>query len=374
MQLDTSVPFYGPWDAAINPPHFLFKRFGKTVSHVEDQRTYGDGLIEWLLGEGKAQVIERFKRINSSGSDKPMADEDDGNLRMFDDNGKMLVLYKADHLIELRQSSKGWSVEDWFPSGGESVIEEFKKYLVETGGAQVSMLLQSPGGMYIKSIDFEPPVIDNMDLNYGDGFDKVDQTIRAKLAVKKSGAIIFHGQPGTGKSSYIKHLTSVVPREFIYVPVGLAGELASPSFITLLMEHKHAVLILEDAEQAVQSREVDVYSASTVSTLLNISDGVLGSVLGITTLITYNADKQSIDKALLRKGRLMFDYTFDKLPVEAARRLARHLKKGNPDSITEPTSLADVYNAEDETGYTPPVVKSMGFNFTAPVTPTKRSI
>lgn len=214
-----------------------------------------------------------------------------------------------------------------------------------------------------KSVDFEPPVIDDLELNYGMGFKKVDEQLVKKLKTNKSGLFMFHGGIGTGKSFYIKHLTSKIDREFIFIPVGMAGELASPSFVSLLLEHENAVLVLEDAEQALQSREVDHWNSAVVSTILNLSDGVLGTVLSISILASFNADKQTIDKALLRRGRLCFSHMFNPLTIPEAKRLAVHLKKDPAfiEGIVSSTSLADIYNAEDNTGYVAPVEKVMGF-------------
>jgi hypothetical protein len=94
-----------------------------------------------------------------------------------------------------------------------------------------------------------------------------------------------------------------------------------------------------------------------------LSDGVLGTVLSISILASFNADKQTIDKALLRRGRLCFSHMFNPLSIADAKRLAVHLKKDPAfiESIVNPTSLADLYNAEDDTGYVPKVEKVMGF-------------
>jgi hypothetical protein len=243
----------------------------------------------------------------------------------------------------------------------ESIHPLLLPHLIAKSEAEVSILLKTDYGLATQSVDFAPPVIDDLDMSYGTGFSKISAQIVDKLKEPRAGLMMFHGTAGVGKTTFIKHLTTLVKREFIFVPVGLAGELASPDFLSLLLGHKNAVLVLEDAEQALTSREADHHNSSTVATLLNLSDGLLGSVLQISIICSYNSDKQTIDKALLRKGRLSFDYTFGKLSVPDAKRLARHLGRGDPEAITEPASLADIYNADDNTGYVPPPVKTMGF-------------
>jgi SpoVK/Ycf46/Vps4 family AAA+-type ATPase len=139
----------------------------------------------------------------------------------------------------------------------------------------------------------------------------------------------------------------------------MTDQLASPDFISLLMNKKEAVLILEDAEKAVQERGGNG-NDSAVATLLNLADGILGSLLNISIIVTYNADRQFIDKALLRKGRLSFDYDFGPLKTADAARLMKHL--GKDAAVEGPMTLADIYGVEDDTGHTPVEPKQVGFS------------
>lgn len=317
--------------------------------------------MAYLL-EGGAKVIEKSVNIG----DGNISEEADDIAIMFGEgsigNRTYDMLWYKGCLVILEGRNGEVQVETYGPVKHpiEPVHREFEPFLAPRKRAAVSVLLSTPGGMTTKSVDFEPPVIDDLELNYGTGFKKVDEQIVGKLKANRAGLVMFHGEIGSGKTSYVKHLTSRIDREFIFIPVGMAGDLSSPSFLSLLLEHQNAILVLEDAEQALQSRETDHWNSAVVSTILNITDGILGSLLDISVVATYNCEKQQIDKALLRRGRLLFDYTFCKLSIEDARRLAKHLKK-DVSLITGPTSLADIYNAEDDTGYVAPVEKVMGF-------------
>lgn len=87
-----------------------------------------------------------------------------------------------------------------------------------------------------------------------------------------------------------------------------------------------------------------------ISTLLNISDGILSDILELSVILTYNCDDTKIDKALKRKGRTMVDYIFNKLSVNESKKLAENLnfKKEQIDQIKEPMSLSEIYNMNDE--------------------------
>jgi len=101
------------------------------------------------------------------------------------------------------------------------------------------------------------------------------------------------------------------------------------------------VLLLEDAEVALMSRETD--NRNHVSTLLNLSDGILNSWLQISIICTINTTAD-LDSALLRPGRLLAHKVFPRLRPEQALKLARHkgmkpLRVGQRDY-----SLAEILN------------------------------
>ena len=81
--------------------------------------------------------------------------------------------------------------------------------------------------------------------------------------------------------------------------------------------------------------------------MLNRSDGLLGDAMHQQIIATFNCDLASIDPALLRKGRLIANYEFNKLDIESAKTLSDKLGFGR-DSVTEPMTLAEIYNQGDQ--------------------------
>ena len=79
----------------------------------------------------------------------------------------------------------------------------------------------------------------------------------------------------------------------------------------------------------------------------NRSDGLLGDAMHQQIIATFNCDLASIDPALLRKGRLIANYEFNKLDIESAKTLSDKLGFGR-DSVTEPMTLAEIYNQGDQ--------------------------
>lgn len=111
------------------------------------------------------------------------------------------------------------------------------------------------------------------------------------------------------------------------------------------MGYSNSILIIEDAENVVLDRNQQSFlSKQAVSNLLNLSDGLLGDSIHQQIICTVNCDIRSIDPALLREGRLVLEYKFDRLSVVNARRLCVQLGiPGNGEDIHEPTTLAEIY-------------------------------
>lgn len=148
-------------------------------------------------------------------------------------------------------------------------------------------------------------------------------------------------------TTYIRHLITLLcnDKTIIYVPAYMVEQLANPEFISFIQRFKEAILILEDAEFCLQSRN-DEYGAQAVSNLLNITNGLLNDVTKIQVIATFNMDKKNIDKALLRPGRLLKEWKFDKLTVEESINLAKSLNKDI--NITTSMTLAEIYSGKTQ--------------------------
>lgn len=189
--------------------------------------------------------------------------------------------------------------------------------------------------------------------NYNDDFLTEDRIIKTFVSTDdESGLLILHGDKGTGKSTYIRHLISANPeRKFVYIPANLVGMLSEPNFSTFLMTLQNHVIILEDCEEAIKDRKSNG-SPAAVSLLLNLTDGLLSDGLGLKFICTFNDDVKNIDAALLRKGRLVSKYEFKPLNTEKANALLEELYGERFDngeyeispSTDKPLSLADIYH------------------------------
>lgn len=199
--------------------------------------------------------------------------------------------------------------------------------------------------------------VKDMEGNYND--DLPHDKIKEILKKKESALLLLHGEPGTGKSSYIRNLVKENSGEvtFLYIDPSTFRFMNDSSFISFLSENHDCVLILEDCESLLKSRDTNYNDL--ISVLLGLSDGLLGDAFNLKFICTFNTDYHTIDKALLRKGRLKMKYEFKKL---AKDKVAAILQKQNITNI-EPKemSLAEVYNILEENGGETKR-KSVGFN------------
>lgn len=204
----------------------------------------------------------------------------------------------------------------------------------------ISYLCQNGAGLFYR----DTPVRQTGEvdlLNYNEDFEVFDKSIKDWAAKEEScGLSILHGEPGTGKTYYLRHLAGHI-KNLTYIPSGIAGEIGSPSFILFLSENPGRVFVIEDAEGVLVSDGVN--RSSALQNLLNATDGLMGDIIKSKFIFTFNTGIENIDKALLRAGRAAVVYKFDKLSEERTAALCEKLGREKRHARM---TLAEIYNAD----------------------------
>lgn len=178
---------------------------------------------------------------------------------------------------------------------------------------------------------------------------------------------ILSGVAGSGKTHIVRSLLSQVQDAmFVLIPPDYVSSLGGAEFLPLLMQNKQdiatkgsIILVLEDSDCVLVKRMGD--NINSIQSLLNLSDGILGSLLDIRVVATTNATKLEIDPAILRTGRLSKQIEVNHLDLETARNIYLRLlpkTKQFPkklevyhSSVDFKIILSDIYSLARENGW-----------------------
>jgi hypothetical protein len=246
--------------------------------------------------------------------------------------------------------------------------------LTSSKGASIGIISSDNGDYYVKNFSLEgkTPSFTYPDLHYGKGFEEFHTSLLDRLKNKTKGLVLLHGEPGTGKTQYIRVLLkelALINKSILYAPPSLSASLTDPDVIEfisdwVLEEERDCILLIEDAEPLLEARSGFDGRSTGISNLLNMTDGLLNDILGLTVIATFNIHISKIDPALLRPQRLVARKEFNKISEEQLGKLAKELNMELPD-IKYPASLAEFYSANTENAILVHSIKEepkIGFN------------
>src|SRR5688572_8720426 len=210
---------------------------------------------------------------------------------------------------------------------------------------EINLVAKDNYGLELKAMDIIKTKL-NLELYYEEDFLEVDKMIQSRLAKKDDkGIVLLHGLPGTGKTTYLRYLIGRLKKKVLFLSTGVAVNIMDPDFMDLMIDNPNSILVIEDAENIIMDRRIS--GSSSVSDLLNISDGLLADFLSVQLICTFNHAVSMVDSALMRKGRLIAKYEFGKLGVTKGQKLSRHL--GFDTIIDKPMTIAEIANPNEKT-------------------------
>lgn len=221
--------------------------------------------------------------------------------------------------------------------------------------AQLGMISHDGNDYYVKTFSLEgkTPQFLFPDLHYGSGFEEFHNSLLSRLGEESKGLVLLHGEPGTGKTQYIRVLLEklgALGKSVLYAPPSFSSQLTDPGMIEFISnwiidEKRDCILLIEDAEPLLEVRQGADGRTTGISNLLNITDGLLNDILGLMVIATFNTEISRIDPALLRPQRLIARKEFCKISELDGWELAQALNVAVPE-IDYPATLAEFYAAD----------------------------
>lgn len=244
-------------------------------------------------------------------------------------------------------------------------LEKFKEALMkfyvkpEDEENNLFSISSSANGLYLTKRKIKEIEDFSVERDYNDDFQHENAKIREFISAEnKSGLVLLHGAKGTGKTSYIRNLISSYPnKKFVFITPEIVTMIGTPSFNSFLSTLENYIFIVEDCELVIMDRMSSGGGNQGVSTILNMTDGLMGDSISVKFICTFNTDIKNIDSALLRKGRLISKYEFTPLTIEKTHNLLKYIMENKQDedaehkitqddidAVKKGMTLADIYN------------------------------
>jgi hypothetical protein len=273
----------------------------------------------------------------------------------------LLLRFDDDTFVVVYGSGSNWA-EIIAPDANQmhQVHAEVRKVLLATEKAKQPAFFM----LRYDSVDIEADPIENLPeavtdnflrLCYGEDIFDWISAFSENTTSRAGGLTIFDGPPGTGKTSLISQMIRRLEKTHVFysLPVWQDQLLSAPELVPFWQKQnsRHAdrikVIVMEDAERLLWRRNVD--NRESVSSLLNIADGLMGRMLRLHIICSVNAKMEELDPAVLRPGRLMNRRQFATLDYQTARRVAaeRGLTLAS-DEAGKRFTLAEVLNPAAE--------------------------
>jgi hypothetical protein len=193
-----------------------------------------------------------------------------------------------------KKETSNFSITISYQPGSPTYMEDFEQFFIKEDIKNVIYTIMKDEHGGVRFDPFEVSIPESYDIKkcYEPEFCPIHEKIVENLNKNESGLYLFHGDPGTGKTTYIKYLSSIIKRDMIYVPTSFVDYISDPAFLPALLHKKHSILIIEDAEKALLTRDPSD-SSSIVSTILNIICGFSSTpitfksilISGFTTIV-----------------------------------------------------------------------------------------
>ena len=227
-------------------------------------------------------------------------------------------------------------------------------------------VFQSMTGFNTYSRKLDCPSFKDIHMNYPN-YNNIEWLTKMDKPYENGKLIFWYGVPGTGKTYAIRALAqSWKHADFLYItqPESFFKDFGGMYNVLLddcdcndkvevacegtpdkkVKKDRFKVLVIEDALDLLLT-ETRKQDSSTISRLLNLTEGIIGQGLRLVVLITSNEKHESVDEAFMRPGRCLQMSEFRAFDTDEA---GKWLKQHDVNGGFRPSSamtLAQLYEA-----------------------------
>jgi hypothetical protein len=210
------------------------------------------------------------------------------------------------------------------------MIEGLQKAKYKKSGPPPLLIPSRWGGSWNKRSDLPPRTLDSVVLKENQIQHLVkdlevflaSEDIYGRTSQPWHRGYLFHGEPGTGKTSVARALANHFGIPIYYLPLGDLDKDADLMSLVTAIEPK-SMLLLEDVDVFHAMTERNDEDGTTIAAMLNALDGVW-TPHGLITVMTTN-NRDALDDALIRAGRVDVDEEFTALDEDQAAALASYI-------------------------------------------------
>lgn len=320
----------------------------------EDALARAQILIQEIVGEGSGKTQTIYKQRTDNWHETVLLNTTD----------RLLIVYDASRV---KVSCSIWGTDQHIVQELIGKVKSALKTLAahtETNVTLHTAFFYKSGSVHMVATNVTCPSWEEIAENYQhETREKICQLI--SMPTSPSGRlIIWHGQPGTGKTFAIRALMRAWKDHYAFVSISDAGAfLDNPgSYYELVQEFDRPVLfIMEDAAENLL-RETRAHHSRRISTILNLTEGLIAQGRQDQFLITFNQEVRELDPAVIRPGRCRSRIEFHPLPKEYA---ASWLKTHNcpiPENLPDHITLASLFAILHNTSTPDQITKTIGFS------------
>lgn len=301
----------------------------------------GEGCVSRFFREGYSDtafdtIVSNIKKLNGNKIHESINSIQEEYLYKFD-NAFLELSITRTKLISLNCISTDPAIIDMCKEVSSLFQERVKKGYVFaiTRGMQGSLQLTRIGYAGCKLEK------DNYDSEVQKDYDYIIDDLKSKDPTGR--IVILDGPAGCGKTFVTRGILMDVPNAmFVIVPPNMVASIGGPELMPLLLRTKEeygkkgpTVLVLEDADQCLAPRAAD--NMSSISSILNLGDGIFGAIFDVRIIATTNAKAKDIDPAIVRDMRLSKRISINPFQYNDANKIYKRLLKNDDAILPRPT-------------------------------------